>query len=196
MKSISLHSVGLASLGLALCMGVSASLAQTALSRNEIINSLQGAQTKVEITADELQRQALDQIKKYPGDNSTEVLPLAAKLAKLRQFNVEITFDFDSDRIKPESYETVGVIADALHTPYLIGQRFFVVGHTDAKGDRTYNLELSLRRAKAVREALVTTFRVPPGQLEAVGLGEEQLRDPANPDSKVNRRVQLINIGF
>ena len=31
--------------------------------------------------------------------------------------------------------------------------------------------------------------------LEAVGLGEEQLRDPAHPTSGVNRRVQLVNVG-
>lgn len=170
--------------------------AQTKLSRNEIINSLQGAQQEVELSADQLQKAALENIQKYPGANAPQSLPLADKLASLRQFNVEITFDFDSARIKPESYETVGVIADALHTPYLQGQTFFIVGHTDAKGDREYNLDLSLRRAIAVREALVTTFRVPGEYLFAVGLGEEQLRDPSNPDAAVNRRVQLINMGY
>ncbi|TYC54176.1 OmpA family protein [Rhodobacterales bacterium] len=171
-------------------------LAQTKLTRNEIINSLQGAQTEVNISADELQKAAIENIEKYPGANAPQSLPLADKLASLRQFNLEITFAFDSARIKPESYETVGLIADALHTPYLQGQTFFIVGHTDAKGPREYNLELSRKRAEAVREALVTTFRVPGQYLFAVGLGEEQLRDPSNPDAAVNRRVQLINIGY
>jgi len=170
--------------------------AQTKLSRNEIINSLQGAQQEVELSADQLQQAALENIQKYPGANSPNSLPLADKLASLRQFNVEITFDFDKSRIKPDSYETVGLIADALHTPYLQGQTFFIVGHTDAKGDREYNLDLSLKRAIAVREALVTTFQVPGEYLFAVGLGEEQLRDPSNPDAAVNRRVQLINMGY
>ena len=108
----------------------------------------------------------------------------------------EITFDLNSARIRPESYETVGVIADALHTPYLQGQTFFIVGHTDATGPRDYNLELSIKRAQSVREALVTTFQVPGKYLQAVGLGEEQLRDPSKPDSGINRRVQLINVGY
>jgi outer membrane protein OmpA-like peptidoglycan-associated protein len=179
-----------------LAVSASGLAAQTKLSRNEIINSLQGAQQKVDLTADELQKAALENIQKYPGANAPNTLPLADKLASLRQFNVEITFDFDSARIRPESYETVGLIADALHTPYLQGQTFFIVGHTDAKGAREYNLELSLKRAQAVREALVTTFRVPGEYLFAVGLGEEQLRDPSNPDAAVNRRVQLINLGY
>ena len=177
-------------------LSVTGAFAQTKLSRNEIVNSLQGAQEKVEFSADDLRKQAFEHIKRFPGDNATEVLPLAAKLNQLRQFNVEITFDFDSARIRPESYETIGVIAVALHTPYLWGAKFFVVGHTDAKGDREYNLNLSQKRAEAVRDALVTTFRVPADRLEAVGLGEEQLRDPADPDGAINRRVQLINVGY
>lgn len=184
------------SLALALPLAVVGAEAQTALSRNQIIESLQGAEVKATISAADLRAQALQNIKQYPGDNATTSLPLADQLAKLRQFNIEIVFDFNSDRIRPESYETVGVIADALHTPYLAGQKFFVVGHTDAKGGREYNLELSQRRAEAVMDALVTTFRVPAERLEAVGLGEEQLRDPAQPDAAVNRRVQLINVGF
>lgn len=180
----------------ALALSASAANAQTKLSRNEIINSLQGAQQKVELSADALQRAALENIQKYPGADSPQTIPMYQQLASLRQFIVEITFDFDSARIRPESYESVGLIADALHTPYLQGQTFFIVGHTDAKGDRTYNLELSQRRAQAIREALVTTFKVPGSNLFAVGLGEEQLRDPAKPYSEINRRVQLINMGY
>lgn len=183
------------SLALALPLAVGAQ-AQTELSRNQIIESLQGAETKATITADDLRAQALENIRLHPGADATTSLPLSEQLAKLRQFNIEIVFDFNSDRIRPESYETVGIIADALHTPYLAGQKFFVVGHTDAKGDREYNLKLSQRRAEAVMDALVTTFRVPAERLEAVGLGEEQLRDPSQPFAAVNRRVQLINVGF
>ncbi|NRG16762.1 OmpA family protein [Rhizobiales bacterium] len=193
MKKIAFLAVGALALPLVL---QTVAHGQTKLSRNEIINSLRDAEVQVKVNADDLRAQALQNIKQHPGDNATTALPLSEQLAKLRQFNVEITFDFDSDRIRPESYETIGLIADALHTPYLWGQTFFVVGHTDAKGKREYNLELSQRRANAIREALVTTFRVPEGQLEAVGLGEEDLRDPQNPDSEINRRVQLINVGF
>ncbi len=186
----------IAAAAIALPLAIAGANAQTKLSRNEIINSLQGAEAKATVNASDLRAQALQNIKQYPGENATTSLPMADQLAKLRQFNIEITFDFDSDRIRHESYETIGLMADALHTPYLWGQKFFVVGHTDAKGKREYNLELSQKRADAIREALVTTFRVPAEQLEAVGLGEEQLRDPADPDSETNRRVQLINVGF
>ena len=42
---------------------------------------------------------------------------------------------------------------------------------------------------------LTTTFGIPASRLRALGLGEEQLRDPQDPDAAINRRVQLINIG-
>jgi outer membrane protein OmpA-like peptidoglycan-associated protein len=87
------------------------------------------------------------------------------------------------------------LIAEALHHPHLLGYKFLVVGHTDATGGREYNLDLSQRRADAIRHALVTTFRILPDRIEAVGLGEEQLRDPGHPGAPINRRVQLVTIG-
>lgn len=196
MKTAILSSIALAAAIFSAPLATPHAMAQTQLTRNEIVNSLQGAQQEVNLSADDLQRAALENIQKYPGANTPQNLPVADKLASLRQFNIEITFDFDSARIRPESYEAVGLIADALHTPYLQGQTFFIVGHTDAKGARDYNLDLSRRRAAAIRQALATTFQVPAQYLFAVGLGEEQLRDPANPDAAVNRRVQLINMGY
>src|SRR5262249_21609996 len=142
-----------------------------------------------------LRQQALERIQNHQAENPLHREPISEQLNRLPQFTVEVTFNFDSAVIRPESYRTVGCIADALHHPYLLGYKVLVVGHTDATGKRSYNLELSQRRADAIREALVTTFGVSPYRVEAVGLGEEQLRDPADPKSPVNRRVQLITIG-
>jgi outer membrane protein OmpA-like peptidoglycan-associated protein len=108
---------------------------------------------------------------------------------------VEVEFDFNSSVIKPSSYRTVGAIADALHNPILLGYGFLVVGHTDSVGGRAYNMGLSQRRSEAIRTALIDPFGVNPAVLEAVGLGEEQLRDSKHPTAAVNRRVQLINVG-
>ena len=86
-------------------------------------------------------------------------------------------------------------MADALYHPYLQGYRFLIVGNTDGKGSREYNLELSQERADAIRAALIDPFGISPSRIEAVGLGEEQLLDAAHPEAAENRRVQLINIG-
>ena len=86
-------------------------------------------------------------------------------------------------------------MAGALNNPYLQGYHFLIIGNTDAVGRREYNLKLSQERADAIRDALINPFGISATRLEAVGLGEEQLLDPAHPDAAENRRVQLINIG-
>ncbi len=122
-------------------------------------------------------------------------LPGWSQISKLTQLVVDINFQYDSVAIVPSSYRTIGLIADALHHPLLLRYKFLIVGHTDARGDAAYNLNLSLKRAEAIREALTTTFAIAPDRLFAIGVGEELPLDAANPDAAINRRVQLVNIG-
>ena len=169
--------------------------AQAKLATDEIVDSLRGLETAIEVDAPALHQRALGRIKAAPGQTPLNRPSIAEELLKLPQLTVEIQFNPDSDVIRPESYKTLGRIADALWHPYLLEYRVLVVGHTDATGRREDNLKLSQRRAAAIREALVTTFRISSRRVIAVGLGEEQLRDATNPRAATNRRVQLIVIG-
>lgn len=180
-----------AAVGLSIVVGSNAD-AQQRLTRNQIIQSLANTEATVARLDPVLLQQAAERAAASGGDNAPG--PLSDQLSSLPQLSIEINFDRGSARIRPESYESVGLIADAFHSPYLMGQRFVIVGHTDATGTRELNLNLSKERAASVLEALVTTFAVEE-ELVAIGLGEEQLQDPANPDSGVNRRVQIINLG-
>jgi outer membrane protein OmpA-like peptidoglycan-associated protein len=181
---------------LALPLTFAPAVAQTSLTANDLVGSLQGIEdAPAGITAALLRKQAMDGIRDPARANPINREPLSAQLGKLAQFTVAINFDFNSARIRPESYRTVGLIADSLYHPYLQGYRFIVVGHTDAVGSRETNLKLSQQRADAIRDALINPFGINPARIEAVGLGEEQLFDRANPKAAENRRVQLINIG-
>ena len=178
--------------------GMSTAFAQGTLTEGQILQSLAGSGAAAGAAGYDVQaiRSEIDQRIRVEGtENAASPPPTLQALAQLPNLTVEVQFDFDSDWILPESWVTVAQIADALHYPVLLTNKFAIVGHTDAKGSREYNLELSDRRARSVMEMLVTTFNVDPAMLVAVGFGEEQLRDPQNPDSGVNRRVQLINIG-
>jgi OmpA-OmpF porin, OOP family len=182
-------------LTLAMIAAASQASAQGKLTTDDIVDSLRGLETAVEINAPALYQRALDRIKQAPGQTPVGRPSIAEELNKLPQLTVEIQFHLDSAVIQPQSYKALGRIADALWHPYLLEYRILVVGHTDASGKREYNLKLSQRRADAIREALTTTFRIPGRRVVAVGLGEEQLQDAANPRAAVNRRVQLIAIG-
>lgn len=123
-------------------------------------------------------------------------LPDWAKLAQLSQLVVELNFVNNSVAMEPESYRTLGLIADALHHPNLARYSFLIVGHTSSTGDAKRNLQLSEDRANAIKLALSTTFAIKPERLFAVGAGQEYPIDGTNSTSAVNRRVQLFNLGL
>lgn len=126
---------------------------------------------------------------------SMEALPNWGKVARLPQMVVEIDFKNDSVMIEPESYRTLGLIADALHHPNLWAYKFLIVGHTSATGSQEHNLDLSQRRASAIQEILSTTFSVAPARLYAVGVGENFPIEGTKAEAANNRRVQLFNLG-
>ncbi|NVO17996.1 MAG: OmpA family protein [Rhodoplanes sp.] len=180
---------------IALTAAASLAMAQTKLSSGDLVSSLQGIEATPGLNAALLRQQAQASLKDPARANRVNREPLSAQLEKLAQITVAIQFDYDSARIRPESYRTVGLIADSLYHPYLQGYKFLVVGHTDGTGNREYNLKLSQQRADAIRDALINPFGISPSRVEAVGLGEEQLLNRAKPEAAENRRVQLINIG-
>lgn len=166
------------------------------LGSGDILDSLSGVEAaSPTLNARSLRQLAAQAVKDPSRANRTNRPPLSQELAAHAQINIAIQFDFDKATIRPDSFAAVGLMADALYHPYLQGYCFLVVGHTDGKGSREYNLKLSQERADAIREALVKPFGIAPARIEAVGLGEEQLLDAADPEAAKNRRVQLVNIG-
>jgi OOP family OmpA-OmpF porin len=179
-------------------VSITATQAQNILTYDQVMSSLvtsgKTAQ-KVGIDTEAIKRDVEARILEEGTENAQKPLPVLEVLKKLPQLVVQIQFDLDSDIIRSQSWVTVGRIADALHHPLLGGNRFLIVGHTDARGKRLYNFKLSERRAQSVVEMLTSTFKVNPSRLAAMGLGEEQLFDAADPNNGVNRRVEFFNMG-
>jgi outer membrane protein OmpA-like peptidoglycan-associated protein len=103
-----------------------------------------------------------------------------------------ILFDVNSDRIKGESYGSLKEVANVLtESPDL---KVLVVGHTDSDGEDAANLDLSKRRAAAVKAALVSEFKIDAGRLETDGKGESQPIDKNDSAAGKanNRRVEFI----
>jgi outer membrane protein OmpA-like peptidoglycan-associated protein len=103
-----------------------------------------------------------------------------------------ILFDTDSDRLKPESAPVIQSIARGLETnPNL---RLLIEGHTDSVGNVAHNLDLSKRRAEAVRAVLASQFKVEAGRLTCSGLGATKPIDSNDtPQGRSqNRRVELV----
>jgi outer membrane protein OmpA-like peptidoglycan-associated protein len=120
--------------------------------------------------------------------------PIAPDLMNLPALNLDIQFDVDTPIVRPESYQTVGRIADAMVNSALLPYTFLIVGHIEANGKREPNVTLSQRRADAIRDILVNTFKISAKRLQSIGLGEEQLLDPARPTAPINQQLQIITI--
>lgn len=70
---------------------------------------------------------------------------------------------------------------------------FSVTGHTDTSGSNEYNLALSLRRANAVKDALVSRG-VPDANVSVAGRGESELAVPTGDGvrEQANRRAVIV----
>ncbi len=105
-----------------------------------------------------------------------------------------ILFDVNSDNIKPESGSVLKEIASVLEENPAV--RVKIIGHTDSDGADAANLQLSQKRAVAVKTALVSFYGIDTSRLETDGKGESQpLNKNANATEKAeNRRVEFIKL--
>jgi outer membrane protein OmpA-like peptidoglycan-associated protein len=102
-----------------------------------------------------------------------------------------IYFDFASDKLRPESGPVLAEIASILRNNPT--WKLHVNGHTDNVGGDAYNLDLSNRRAAAVKQALVTRYQIAPDRLTTAGYGAAR---PIETNTTLegrarNRRVEL-----
>jgi outer membrane protein OmpA-like peptidoglycan-associated protein len=129
-------------------------------------------------------------IKNDPGPVNRPLI--APDLVNLPTFTAQIQFDADTPIIQPASYQAVGRLADALVHASLLPYTFLIVGHVESNvKTREANAILSQRRADAIRDVLVNTFKISTKRLHPIGLGEEQFLDRARPTSAVNGQLQI-----
>lgn len=105
-----------------------------------------------------------------------------------------ILFDVNSDRVKPESYGALKEISTVLGESADV--KVQIVGHTDSDGDAAQNLDLSKRRAAAVRTVLMSDFGIDGARLTTDGKGETQPLDTNDTAAGKanNRRVEFVKM--
>jgi outer membrane protein OmpA-like peptidoglycan-associated protein len=105
-----------------------------------------------------------------------------------------ILFDFQSAVIKPESYGVIKEIATVLKENPSV--KIKVLGHTSSDGDDAANMELSKKRAAAVKELMVKEHGLEEPRIVPEGKGETQpVGDNKTKEGKAqNRRVEFIKL--
>ena len=167
-------------------------------STSAIVNSLKAPALTRSLTVDP-QRAADNNFINSVRNRSTRSLSMGERnqldtIASSRpKVDLEINFDFNSASISKGSMPAVQHLGEALTDPQLKGSTFIVSGHTDGVGSDAFNQDLSERRADTIKHYLVDHFHIAASDLVTVGYGKTHLKDAANPDDPINRRVQVVN---
>lgn len=103
-------------------------------------------------------------------------------------FKSETFFNYDSATLLPGGYTEISRVANVLNQ--YNQTQIEVGGHTDSKGSEQYNQQLSMRRAEAVKNALVQQG-VDPQRIRTFGYGESR---PISSNDSANRRVEITII--
>lgn len=104
----------------------------------------------------------------------------------------DVLFDFDKADIRSDAQKALQQLGTVIKG-YPKGSAM-LIGHTDSKGDDTYNQTLSERRAESVKQWLITREQVEGGRLKTSGEGEKRPAADNNTDAgrQKNRRLEAI----
>lgn len=113
-----------------------------------------------------------------------------ARLQSVGSVALALRFDVDATRILAHQMSQLDALAEGIKR--LPEQALITIsGHTDAYGSALYNIDLSLKRAMAVRAYLIKFHGIPGHRLVAKGKGKSEPLNRANPFAPENRRVQI-----
>ncbi len=107
-----------------------------------------------------------------------EILAITSDKPKI---DLDIQFDYNSDKITTTSMPSVQALGKALSDANLKGSTFVVAGHTDAIGGE-------------IKRYLTEKYGIIGTDLVTVGYGKTKPKDPNAPMDPINRRVQVVNM--
>ena len=118
----------------------------------------------------------------------TESVPLSAKTITLQS---EFLFDFDQEKLKPEAITQLNDLCLALSSQSFT--KLTLIGYTDSKGQADYNLQLSARRAHAVKAYIATKIDLTKVDVKIIGAGESEpvASNETSTGRQENRRVVI-----
>lgn len=112
-----------------------------------------------------------------------------------KAISLEILFDYNSAQLTEQAKAQLEPVGRALSSGELSGLRYRIEGHTDVVGGDQYNIDLSRRRAEAVKNYILETYKISSASIQIEGKGKSELADASNPTSEANRRVRIVRLG-
>ncbi|RJP86591.1 MAG: outer membrane beta-barrel domain-containing protein [Desulfobacteraceae bacterium] len=131
-----------------------------------------------------------------PPPPAPEVVPIEAlKPAPVKEkitIDLKVQFDLDKAKVKPQYHENIKKLADFMKK--YPDTDVELEGHTCKIGTAAYNMDLSIRRADAVKAYLVKHFGIDPARITTKGYGlTKPIADNSTRQGRIkNRRVYAI----
>lgn len=114
--------------------------------------------------------------------------------------SLALYFEYDRAELHPRAQKQIEVISALMKADP--SKKLRIAGHTDEKGDDSYNINLSRTRAEAVKQQLIA-LGVPAAQVETTALGKAQPLSPNkkadgsdNPEGRSHNRRAEIYLDF
>lgn len=130
-----------------------------------------------------------------PGGEATIKVQMSTGKVKVSEAAIvildKVYFETDKDVIKPESFPLLDQVA-AIFKSHPEIKKVEISGHTDSQGKDAYNLDLSDRRAKSVRQYLINKG-IAAERMDAKGYGETK---PIATNSTASGRAQNRRVEF
>ena len=147
---------------------------------HQIYNKIEDANKEIKIN-EEVGAETIKNI-----SNSDSVSVVTKKEKEILQI---IYFDFDKYNLTDVSSNSIKKFIEEYKNKI---DTFLIVGHTDTKGTKEYNKELSLKRAGAVKTILIR-FGISSEKIQILGKGEGKLLVQTKDKTKhpANRRAEI-----
>ena len=112
------------------------------------------------------------------------------KILEKGRATLDVEFDTGKSVVKPRYYNDIRNVAEVMKKyPDL---KIVIEGHTDNVGGEKYNLNLSQKRAEAIKGVMVTKFNIEPSRLMTKGFGYSKpiASNSTKEGRQKNRRVE------
>lgn len=105
-----------------------------------------------------------------------------------------LRFKFDTDELEPDSFNDINQIIQIIKDSEAV-ERVLVEGHTDSMGADEYNLNLSRKRALAIKNLIAKGVPMDVKKVDSAGYGEGQpIADNSNYQGRAKNRRVVVTV--
>ena len=155
--------------------------------KNDFLNAMHQIYNNIETINEEIKSDSKKELETANSETKSDSVSVITK--KEKEVLQIIYFDFDNYNLSNVSFNSLKKFIEEYKNKI---DTFLIVGHTDTKGTKEYNMKLSLKRAETVKTNLIN-LGISSEKIRILGKGENKLLVHTKDETKhpANRRVEI-----